>query len=452
MLGWDPEMRRLAGLTALLVALAAPAATMAATTFVVKGHGFGHGIGMSQYGAQGFAQHGWNYRRILAHYYRGTTIGSAPTKTIRVLLRSGGTQVVSHVSRAGNRKLNPSQAYTVRTRGAGVAISGGGRTIRFGGPVKLAGPQGYTLLGGRAYRGKIEMRGGVTAINVLSLDDYVQGVVPGEMPPSWMPDALKVQAVAARTYALATDAGGPLFDQYSDTRSQAYHGMDAETTTTNAAARDTAGEVVLYKGALATTFYFSTSGGRTENVENVFYGAAPSPYLKSVKDPYDGASPRHTWQLGFTRAQIGARLGSLCAGSFKAIKVLKRGVSPRVVSADVVCSRGRARTDGATLRARLGLYDTWFSVTKVSASARKAPAASDVKVPLITALVHPRTISGSFSPRPASVSVELLEHGHWTLVGRGLTNRIGQFSVPVYDHGTYRVSGGGVQADPVSVR
>ena len=445
-------MRRFAGLTALLIALAMPVAATAATTFVVKGRGFGHGIGMSQYGTQGFAQHGWDYRRILAHYYTGTTIGSAPTKTIRVLLRSGGTQVVSHVSAAGSRKLNPSRTYAVRTRGAGVVISGGGRAIRFGGPVKLAGPRGYTLLGGRAYRGKMEMRGGVTAINVLSLDNYVQGVVPGEMPPSWLPDALKVQAVAARTYALATDAGGPLFDQYADTRSQAYHGMSAETPTTNAASRDTSGEVVLYNGALATTFYFSTFGGRTENVENVFYGAAPSPYLKSVKDPYDGGSPRHTWQLRFTRAQLGARLGSLCSGSFKAIKVLQRGVSPRVVSANVVCARGRARTNGAALRARLGLYDTWFTVTKASASARRARATSDVKVPLITPLVHPRTIAGTFSPRPASVSVERLERGRWTLVARGLTNRLGQFSVPVYDRGTYRVSGGGVSAAPVSAR
>src|SRR3954469_21791135 len=252
-------MRRTAVLTALLACLAVPATAPAATTFVIKGRGFGHGIGMSQYGAQGYALHGWDYRRILAHYYTGTTIGSAPTKTIRVLLRSGGTQVVSHVSKAGTRKLNASRAYTVRSRGAGIAISGGGRTIRFSRPVKLAGPHGYTLLGGRAYRGKMEMRGGVTAINVLSLDNYVKGVVSGEMPPSWMPEALKVQAVAARTYALATDAGGPLFDQYADTRSQAYHGMSAETASTNTAVRDTSGEVVLYNGVLATTFYFSTS-------------------------------------------------------------------------------------------------------------------------------------------------------------------------------------------------
>jgi stage II sporulation protein D len=457
MLGWDPEMRRFAVPTALLACLAMPVGASASTIFVVKGHGFGHGIGMSQYGAQGFAQHGWDYRRILAHYYRGTTIGSAPTKTIRVLLRSGaGSLTVSHVSRAGTRKLNPAVAYTVRARGSGVTISGGGKTRRFSGPVRLRGPRGYTVLGG-AYRGAMEVRPsissrGVTAIDVLSLDNYVRGVVPGEMPPIWLAEALKVQAVAARSYALATDAGGPLFDQYADTRSQAYHGMSAEQPSTNAAVRGTAGQVVLSGGTIATTYYFSTSGGRTENVENVFYGAAPTPYLKSVKDPYDGASPRHAWQLRFTRSQIQARLGSLCTGSFKGIKVVKRGVSPRVVSADVVCLRSRVRTTGATLRARLGLYDTWFTVTRATSSAARPRSGAAPSVPLITPLLHPRTISGSFVPRLPSVSVERLDRGRWTLVARGLTNRLGQYFVPVYQAGTYRVSGGGVSAQPVSVR
>ena len=84
-------MRRLAVLTALFACLAMPGTAPAAIIIVVKGAGFGHGVGMSQYGAQGFAQHGWDYRRILARYYTGTEIGSAPTKTIRVLLRSGGS-------------------------------------------------------------------------------------------------------------------------------------------------------------------------------------------------------------------------------------------------------------------------------------------------------------------------------------------------------------------------
>jgi stage II sporulation protein D len=180
--------------------------------------------------------------------------------------------------------------------------------------------------------------------------------------------------VAARSYALATDAGGPLFDQYADTRSQVYRGMSAEQPTTNAAARDTAGQVVLYNGAVATTFYFSTSGGRTENVENSFTGAAASPYLKSVNDPYDDISPRHRWQFRFTRSRLQAKLGPLCRGSFKSIKVVQRGVSPRVVAADVICSRSRVRTNGSTLRFRLGLYDSWFSVPRASSSRGKSAA------------------------------------------------------------------------------
>jgi stage II sporulation protein D len=231
-----------------------------------------------------------------------------------------------------------------------------------------------------------------------------------------------------------------------------YRGMSAEQPTTNAAARDTSGQVVLYDGAVATTFYFSTSGGRTENVENSFLGAAPSPYLKSVKDPYDSISPRHRWQLRFTRARLGARLGSMCAGRFKAIKVVKHGVSPRVVSADVICSRGRFRTTGPALRSRLGLYDSWFRV--VRASSRKAKQAADLSVPAVGSLLHPVTISGSFSPRPRVVDVERRDEatGSWRLVARGLTNRAGAYRVPVYSAGTYRVSAGGVSAPPVIVR
>jgi stage II sporulation protein D len=457
MLGWDPEMRRLPLLTALFACLALPASAGAAIIFVAKGRGFGHGIGMSQYGAQGFAQHGWNYRRILGRYYTRTTVGKAQTRTIRVLLRSGGgSAAVSHVSRAGSKRLNPSQRYVARVRGAGIELRGprGRRAARSRGALRLTGPRGYTRIG-RPYRGAMELRpnrGGVMAINVVSLDAYVQGVIPGEMPSTWLPEALKVQAVAARSYALASDAGGPLFDQYADTRSQVYGGMAAERSTTNAAARATARQVVLYRGAVATTYYSSTSGGHTENIENVFYGAAPSPYLKGVKDPYDGASPRHKWQLRFTPAQIQARLGRLCRGRFRAIKIVKRGVSPRVVKADVVCSRGRVRTTGAALRSALGLYDTWFTVTRASSGAAKSSA--DVNVPIVSGLVNPRTIRGSFSPVPAQgyVDVERLEGSRWQLVARGLTNRLGGYSVPVYGSGTYRVSTGDVSADPVALR
>jgi stage II sporulation protein D len=236
--------------------------------------------------------------------------------------------------------------------------------------VQLGGPTLNGLTSGN-YRGALELTpdsGGVTAVNALGLDAYVQGVVPGEMPSGWVPEALKAQAVAARTYALTTDAGGVLFDQYPDTRSQMYKGMSGEVASTNAAVRATRNQVVTYHGQLATTYFFSTSGGHTENVENVWYGSKPVPYLRGVNDPYDRIAPRHRWQIGpFTRRALGARLGGYCKGSFRALKVRRHGVSPRVVSADVVCSRGTARASGVQLRSRLGLYDTWFRVVRSGA-------------------------------------------------------------------------------------
>jgi stage II sporulation protein D len=240
----------------------------------------------------------------------------------------------------------------------------------------VSGSSGYVQLRGTAmngvtsgnYRGALELRpgtgGGVTAVNALSLDNYVMGVVPGEMPSSWLPEALKAQAVAARTYALATDRGGDVFDQYPDTRSQVYRGMTSEVHSTNQAVRDTANQVVTHDGQIIVTYFFSTSGGHTENIENV-WGGDPVPYLRGVDDPYDRISPRHRWKVGpLTRGTITARLGSLCRGAFRRLKVVDRGASPRIVSADVICSRGRVRATGAQLRSELGLYDSWFRIKR----------------------------------------------------------------------------------------
>src|SRR3954453_14044737 len=176
--------------------------------------------------------------------------------------------------------------------------------------------------------------------------------------------------------------------------------MGAEQRSTNAAARATAGQVVLYRGRVATTYYSSTSGGRTENVENVFYGSPRTAYLRGVKDPYDGISPRHRWQFRFSASALNARLGPQCPGSFRRLKVLKRGYSPRVVRAQVICSRGRVRASGQTLRSELGLYDIWLTVTPALRKASRKGAAA-VNVPLLSALVRPRLISGSFDPLPS---------------------------------------------------
>ena len=205
---------------------------------------------------------------------------------------------------------------------------------------------------------------GLQVINSVGLEDYLQGVVPAESPASWPAEALKAQAIAARTYAITT-AKSDDFDHYADTRSQVYKGVGIEVASTNQAIADTRGQVVTYQGQPIVTYFFSTSGGRTESVENTTLGDEPKPWLKSVEDPYDDVSPRHRWTLKPSKASVAKKLGGLVKGSFKGIRVTKRGESPRIMTAEVVGSRGVTETDGATLRARLGLYDTWASFTAI---------------------------------------------------------------------------------------
>ena len=188
--------------------------------------------------------------------------------------------------------------------------------------------------------------------------------MPAESPASWPAEALKAQAITARTYAITT-AKSDDFDHYADTRSQVYKGVGIETASTNKAIADTRGQIVTYQGQPVVTYFFSTSGGRTESVENTNLGDEPKPWLKSVEDPYDDVSPRHRWTLKPSKASVAKKLGGLVKGSFKGIRVTKRGESPRIMTAEVVGSRGVTQTDGPTLRARLGLFDTWASFTAI---------------------------------------------------------------------------------------
>jgi len=154
-------------------------------------------------------------------------------------------------------------------------------------------PQSILSYNGRNYRGIFILRGttrGVALINVLNLEDYLKGVVPGEMSPIVFGEleALKAQAIAARTYAIKNmgqyrDLG---FDLNDTPQSQLYSGMDAEHPLSTRAVEETCGEVARYKGALINALYTSTCGGMTEDVENVFAGA-PVPYLKGVRCQYE---------------------------------------------------------------------------------------------------------------------------------------------------------------------
>ena len=192
----------------------------------------------------------------------------------------------------------------------------------------------------------------------VALETYVRGVVSAEVSSSWPLAALEAQAVASRTYALTAHAGGARFDVYADTRSQVYRGVAAQTPQTDAAVAATAGQIVTYKGKAVATYFFASSGGRTENNENSFLGSTPQPWLRGVVDQYERGD-RHTWKVALSFAAAAAKLHGLVRGQFTGIEVVKRGFSPRIISASVLGSGGRTAISGPELAGRLGLYSAW---------------------------------------------------------------------------------------------
>jgi len=328
--------------------------------FLFSGHGWGHGVGMSQYGAYGYAQHGWTFQQILAHYYPGTTLGPAPATTMRVLLANG------------KKKLTvASQApFSVRD-GSGRTLSLPAGTLTFGPGLKIAGQAlvapltfapgpGSPLTLTRAYRGRIQVDvvdGRLRAVNVVGLEQYLLGVVPSEMPSTWAPQALAAQAVAARSYALATRKVGAPFDAYSDTRSQMYLGVSNESPTAAAAVAATKGQVLTYAGTVATTYFYSTSGGRTES--SLDWTGKAVPYLVSVADPYDDISPYHNWGPTPVTAQAIAKALKLDSPVTDATPVAN--AAGRVGRLDFVTAVEPVTVPGTTLRTALGLRSTWFT-------------------------------------------------------------------------------------------
>jgi stage II sporulation protein D len=459
---------------ALPLALGATATADAAKRFTIRGAGFGHGVGMSQYGAMGYASHGWDYRAILGHYYTGTSLGvlKAP-RDVRVLLQStSGSAAFSGASLAGGRTLTPSATYYARGRAGGQVelLNARGRSLAtVPATLRATGPGVLTLKGragnGRTkgtYRGALEFRGGalggVNAINALPVDEYVKGVIPLESPASWPIEALKAQAVAARTYALTTSKGGDGFEHYPDTRSQVYGGAGAEQPSTNQAADATAGQLVTYQGTPVPTYFFSTSGGRTEDVENTTLGDKPEPWLKSVEDEYDSVSPKHRWgPYRMTYRAAGRKLRGLVNGRFKGIKVVQRGSSPRVVAADIVGSAGRTRVDGATLRARLGLFDTWAYFTSIKTRATPPPPETPETggaVPVISRVPIVGGLAGHVVParKGARVLIQRLTGGRWVTVDSTPAGRSGRYSAGVPKTGLYRVRFRGDAGPGVRVR
>jgi stage II sporulation protein D len=367
---------RLAILTAAL--LAVPSATARADDLVVQGHGWGHGVGLSQYGAYGYAlKAGRDFRFILGHYYTGTAYGTAPAARMSVRLKRAKAPRISGATRAraanGRRvRLVERRGYTFRARGANKVdvVYKGRRRARLLAPVTVSGGANTTLRGvadnglrNGLYRGRMVLaRDGraVLAVNSVGIEQYLYGVVPSEMPASWPAEALNAQAVVARSYALRSRRPGELYDVFSDTRSQVYRGVLAETDASNAAVRATKAGVVTAGGQIAQTFFFSTSGGRTATNEEAF-GSAPISYLRSVDDPYDSLSPYHDWTARFTAPQARHRLKSVTLGRLQGLKVATRTPSGRAATVTVQGTLGDATVTAATIRTLLGLRSTWIA-------------------------------------------------------------------------------------------
>jgi stage II sporulation protein D len=348
----------------------------------LTGHGYGHGHGMSQYGARGAARDGLSHAQILGFYYPGTQMGSVGGNLL-VRITADTDRVLELAPAAGLRfkRVGVRGQTVLPKRLAGVAVtSWRARAVDSGTVVEgLAGrwrplPSGtvpgvanfwangpVTLRLGsteREYRGSMRLVQGTT-VNTVRLEDYLRGVVPREIPASWEAQAVRAQAVAARSYAAweRANAGSRAWHSCDTTSCQVYGGVAAEHPASDAAVLATAGQIRTYQGSPAFTQFSASSGG--------WLGQGSMPYLVSKRDPYDAkaANPHHTWSTTVTRARIQSAYPAL--GTLRRVVVTHRtgggdwrGRVERLVldgsKKDVVLT-------GAGFRSAFGLKSDWFA-------------------------------------------------------------------------------------------
>lgn len=389
-------MRRLLGavlvLALILAALAVPGPASAAerarrtASVSVTGNGFGHGHGLSQWGAYSAAKNGLGHRKILKFYYPGLrrdTIGGK----VSVLISADTTSDVVVRDRSGLRvkslgngrtiSLTKGKAtwwrITAAKRGARskIAFTTKGRetwrTLRTvpGQAQFSAGRKPITLrtpTGDRSYRGILRSAKPAVStserdtVNVVSLEDYLKGVVPREVPALWPQQAVRAQAVAARTYA-AFERRQPLASHYEicdTTHCQVYGGYTDEHPASNKAIEKTRKQILTTQGQPAFTQFSASNGGYTS--------AGAVDYLPARKDPYDKAY--RGWTATITAAQVAAALPQV--GTLADIEVLERdgngAFGGRVVRIRVSGSDGSSVLTGDAFRSFFGLRSTMFRV------------------------------------------------------------------------------------------
>lgn len=396
-------MRKILLLT-LLIAVAAGAIPAGArpgreargpSQFRMFGGGFGHGLGMSQWGAFGLAKKGWGPTKILKHFYSGTRVvhRDGPQQlriglvqgadTVRLQAESGAVELRLGDA-GGNVVATIPSGETWRVRAAGNdyrIVDGAGATVDTvggpGDPIFAAYAPLHSRVripeAGHAYnRGSIgfdlySCDAGQCAMRlVLTVDAQAYLFGLGEVPSSWPMSAMKAQAVAARTYAYTKAAASqhrPVCDcaLYASSFDQVYAGWDKEGGPDGerwvAAVRQTDRQVVIDAGQTIQAFYMSSSGGYTENNENV-WGGSPISYLRGVCDPgdYTVSNPNAVWLETFSPSQVTQELG-LGIGTVTGFGDIDRGVSGRIVSVTVEGANGQSAISGSTLRSALGLPD-----------------------------------------------------------------------------------------------
>lgn len=391
--------------------------------FQLSGHGLGHGIGMSQFGAQGMGIDGKSYRQILAFYYPGTRMHETPPLTaIRVSLstvtRSGGSgesltvlprqglrvrmgaRVISLPATVGGESVQSYQvirtgnALVLRAVAADAAMQlaqGIGPVVFCTSPHRARSKVAVQVAGGstRTYHGRIEVRrgsGGLLVIDDLLLEQYVRSVVSNEVPGSWTPAALEAQAVAARSYALAirgyARSTGQPYDICDTTSCQAFGSIATEGAAESAATTATSREYLASAGVPALTMFSASDGGWTV--------AGSRNYLVAKPDPYDGvvtgtANWGHDWQRSLSATTIQNAYPSI--GTLQSVNVVRRDGNGqwggRVLQVQLVGSAGTENVSGDAFRYSFGLNSTWWAITNGSTTPASAPAPREVRtVPL----------------------------------------------------------------------
>jgi SpoIID/LytB domain protein len=340
----------------------AGASTLPATLYL-SGRGWGHGRGMGQYGAYGYAVSGQSYTWILDHYYGTTTMGSVGSPNISVHLV----------------ELDGQSSVTVKDSSNNVHTVSAGQTFTpSSGDVWVAWPGGSW----RAFQGSIQVLSNNQTVNIVSLESYVRGVVPGESPASWGASngeaALQAQAVAARSYAWAYTGGGTT--AICDTTScQVYYGdpdvagaieNGSYTQYSDQAQSSTSGQVRVWSsgnstgrpvGSVALTEFSSSTGGYTAG------GAFPA-----VVDAGDATSsnPNHTWTASISTGSVQQAFPSV--GTLQSVAITQRNglgdMGGRVTQMVLTGSAGRATVTGDQFEWAMGLKSDWFSITNVGAS------------------------------------------------------------------------------------